>query len=425
MRRIDKYKNNIIISRFVKIFSVDALVKISGLILLPVYLKLMTQEEYANYSYVLSIVSTFGLVFNFGLYVPQSKLFHSIAAEKKGALLYTINILLLGLLIIFLLPMYVLEWDCTIVQFLFSHSINYQNYRYIIIGGIIISVYSYMIFNFFMTQEQIAKVQTYNILRLVIGTGLVIAVLYLVSGNKAEMRLKAYFFVEALLIISFFYFYLKAMRPFFDLEIALKSLYLGLPIMMSAVLGIIINFGDKFFIEKYCSLADLSIYYLALTCASIIPAIFMTFQNIWLPLFFKEKDIAINLAKTKKTLLILFGIFIILAICIWIGVFGAVFFNILDKKYYPVLNILPIILASGIISCLTGLLSSYTIYWNMTYITILSGVFIACISLPLNFYGVKNYGIHGIVFAAFLINIMYFNFYYFFIKIKLKSLCQI
>lgn len=425
-RTFDKYKNNLVINRFIKFFTIDALVKNLGLFLLPVYLTLMTQEEYATFSYVSSIIGTFGLVFNFGLYVPQSKIYHDLSTiEFKGSLLYTINVLLFVFLTVFLLPMYVFGWDYAVVKLLFSHSINYSTYRYIVLIGLLISVYAYMISNFFMTEERIRTMQTYSILRLILGTGIVLGALYWISGDKATIRLEAFYLVEALLVISFFSFYVRAMRPKFDWAIALNSLHLALPIMMSAILGIIINFGDKFFIEKYCSLADLSVYFLSITCAGVIPTMFMTFQNIWMPLFLKEKNLAVNVSKTKKTFWILLAIFVVLAICIWVGVFVALSLNVINSRYFSVLNLLPIVLATGIVSSLNGLLSSYTVYWNMTYVTIISGIVIGLCSIPLNLYTVKSYGVYGIASSGLIINITYIIFYYVFIKLKIKSLCRV
>jgi len=215
------------------------------------------------------------------------------------------------------------------------------------------------------------------------------------------------------------------MCPKVNLGLAVKALKIGLPIMGSAILGVFVNFSDKYFIEKYCSLADLSVYYLSFTLANIITIVFSAFQNVWLPLFLKEKDVSLNLAKTKKTFLVLGGVFVAIALFIWFGLFMAIFFEIIDEKYSGVLRILPYAMITCIISGLTGLLSNYVIYWNMTFLTILFGVFVACISLPLNYFGSKLYGILGVSVVGVLVSAVQFNLYYIFILIKKKQYVNI
>ncbi|WP_171695664.1 lipopolysaccharide biosynthesis protein [Methylomonas sp. ZR1] len=420
-----EYKESIVLRRFIKLFSVDSFVKVSGIIFLPVYLHLMTQDEYAVFNYVLSVIGTFGLVINFGLYVSQIKLYHSLCSEEKSSLLYTINIILFVLLIIFVTPLYFFGWDEVLVKSLFSKSIAYHHYRWLILIGMISSVYSCMLLYFFMAEEFVTKQQSYNITRFIIGTGVGVSAMYWLSGDNADIRTKAYLFSEIFALTVFFRSYVAAMRPKVNWGVAMKALKIGLPIMGSAILGIFVNFSDKYFIEKYCSLADLSVYYLSFTLANIITIVFSAFQNVWLPLFLKEKDVSLNLAKTKKTFLVLGGVFVAIALFIWFGFFMAIFFEIIDEKYSGVLRILPYAMITCIISGLTGLLSNYVIYWNMTFLTVLFGVFVACISLPLNYFGSKLYGILGVSVVGVLVSAVQFNLYYIFILIKKKQCVNI
>lgn len=420
-----EYKENIILRRFIKLFSVDSFVKASGIIFLPVYLHLMTQEEYAAFNYMLSVIGTFGLVINFGLYVSQIKLYHSMCGEERSSLLYTINIILIIFLIIFIAPLYFFGWDDVLVKSLFSKSINYHHYRWPILIGMISSVYSCMLLYFFMAEELVAEQQLYNLSRFIIGTGVGVSAMYWLSGDKADIRAKAYLFSEIFALTFFFRFYINAMCPKVNVGLAIKALKIGLPIMGSAILGVFVNFSDKYFIEKYCSLADLSVYYLSFTLANIITIVFSAFQNVWLPLFLKEKDVSLNLAKTKKTFLVLSVIFVAIALFIWFGFFVAIFFEIIDEKYSGVLRILPYTMVTCIISGLTGLLINYVIYWNMTFLTILFGVFVACISLPLNYFGSKFYGILGVSVVGVLVSAVQFNLYYIFILIKKKQYANI
>src|SRR5688500_5587529 len=142
---IEKYKQSILLNRLFAVLSIDILVKLSGVILLPVYLRLMTQDEYGLYNYLLSIILTFSLVLNFGLYIPVSKFYHDYKDQlHKGKLLFTTFTLLLAGLLILIVIIYSFGLDLVIIKILFKHELNYQNYRGAILLAIITSVLSFM-----------------------------------------------------------------------------------------------------------------------------------------------------------------------------------------------------------------------------------------------------------------------------------------
>src|SRR6188472_933392 len=96
MLEIQNLKKHGLISRFFSVLSIDILVKASGFLLLPFFLRLMSQSEFGLYNYILSIVQTFSLVLNLGLYIPQSKLYHTYKSQdQRGQLLFTIYITLI------------------------------------------------------------------------------------------------------------------------------------------------------------------------------------------------------------------------------------------------------------------------------------------------------------------------------------------
>lgn len=402
--------------RFLGVFGVDAVVKASGVIFLPVYLRLMSQEAYASFSYIASLVGVLSLVCNFGLYVAQSKLLLEYSNQQRDKAVFTINVLLALLLCVALLPLYAFGWDRTVIRLLFSGTVDYEKYRYLIPVGVILAVYSQMLLNFFLTREQVVNVQRYNIARLLIGLPLTMGALYALTGDGATIRMVAFYAAELVVLCAFIAPYAKAMRGRFSLPIASRSLSLGLPIMASGALGIVVNFGDKFFIERFCSVADLSVYFLGLTLAGAVTMVSMAFQNVWLPSFLKEKDLAVNLQRTRRVGRNLLLSLMLLSVAIWIAVALCIFVGVFKQAYAPVLNILPILLASSVASSITGLLSCYTIYWNMTHFTILAGSVIAAVSVPLNYFAVGAYGIYGVAATSLLANMLFALIYLAFVR---------
>lgn len=202
-----KYKDNLLINRLISVLSIDILVKLSGILLLPVYLRLMTQDEYGLYGYLLSIILTFSLVLNFGLYIPLSKYYHDFDNEKDiGQLLFTIFCLLFGILLCVIIPIYLFGWDYAIVKVLFKNQINYPNYRGSVLLALIATICNFMLTNFFFTSEKIKHLKQYNILRIVFINVFTLTFLYILA-DKDKVRTR----LETTYLIEFFLFYASCM----------------------------------------------------------------------------------------------------------------------------------------------------------------------------------------------------------------------
>src|SRR5215216_1917887 len=206
-----RYKQSVFLNRIFAILSIDILVKLSGVILLPVYLRLMSQEEYGLFGYLLSIILTFGLVLNFGLYIPLSKYYHDYKDEdQRGSFLFTIFSTVVVILLFIIFIIYFFGIDFTMVQILFKNPINYGNYRNSIMLAVIATVLSFMLTNYFFTSEKIGVIRKYNIARIVfVNLATLLLLYFLQDQDSVELRLKGTYVIELVLVIIFSYFLLK------------------------------------------------------------------------------------------------------------------------------------------------------------------------------------------------------------------------
>ncbi len=413
MEFIKRYTANPLLRNYLKLFSVDVLVKGSGIILLPIYLRLMTQEEYGLYGYLAAIVSAFSLVCNLGIYAAQSKLYHDYPSEQRGTVLFTLNTLLFVFIVVLLSVILLFNVDYFIADFLFKDSFEYGQYRSSILLGTFVSVYSVMLVNYFLTSEDIRKVQLFNLARVILINAIVLGVLWVsTGGDHALSRIKYANIVEFIIIIGFGGFYIHKMILHFDRAIAIKALWIGLPIMISAILGIFVNLSDRYFIEKYGTLRDMSIYNLALTFSGIIPFIFASFQNIWLPQFLKEKNSEVNRLRTKKMVIRLTIGFIIISLGIVFALQIMLMTHIIDTKYEPIMPLLPIVLTTAVVTSLTSMYSNHLIYINKLYVIILIGVPAAILGIGINIWLVPLYGIYGAAIASLFVNLTFLVSYF-------------
>lgn len=411
---LQSYKNNIILRRLFAVLSIDILVKASGFFLLPLYLRLMTQQEFGLYNYILSIIQTFALVLTFGLYIPQSKLYHFYSTkEDRGQLLGTLFTTLIVFIVCLFLILLLFGWDDWIIKHLFDNTTDYAKYKVLIVLALVISVFAYMLTNFFYTSEKIREVRAYNIYRIIVINSIAILTLYFLKGNTVSIRLGFTYAIELLLFCLFANFLVKELRVTFNISMFKRSIYLGLPVMLSAMFGIIVNFSDKFLLQKYGSLIDLSNYYLAFSFASIIPLIFASFQNIWLPVFIKEKNVKKNFEKTSRIVSNLFLIFFLLSIAIWLIFMGLLWVRIIPGSYGNVSSILPFVLITQIFAAITNLFSNYLIYFEKTNWVFLSGFLVSIISIGLGVWLIPIYGVWGAVITTLIVNLVYLLIYYY------------
>lgn len=405
---LKRQSDSLVFSRFLKVFSIDALAKVSGFLLLPVYLRLMSQEEFGLYNYLISIVGTVSVILNFGLYAAQSKYIHDYKSKKiQGSVLYTIYILLVAGLLALLIPIYVFSFDEPLLKCLIGSSIKYSSYRWLLLFGFVVSVFSFMLSNYLLSREKISKVQALNVLRIIIGNGLIIFLLWRFPGNTVLKRFGAYFCIELLLLVLFSYALFCEFKMRFRWGIAKKSLHLGIPLMINAIVGIVTNFADKFFLQKAGGYASLSTYYLAFTIANIIGFVFASFQNIWFPKFMQEKilDNCIKMHRRIGKYLLFSGI--LLGGGLYAGAAGALALNLFPKKYQAVMGILPLIILGQLLSCATAYASNFIVYLGETSAIVVWGILIGAISLALNFLVIPVYGAIGAASVFVLVNLLY------------------
>ncbi len=410
----NKFRNNLLLRRLLTVLSLDVLVKASAFILLPVYLRLMTQDQYGIFNYIISIVYSFSVFLNLGLYISQSKLYHDYTEPaERGRLLYAINVLLVTGLLVIVVPVYLLGLDYKAVSFLFKNAIDYPRYRWWILCMSIVALFAFMLTNYFYTSENIRDIRKYSLWRM-IGINVVsVGALFLFRKQDAVLvRFIVISVVECLLLIIFYPVYLRKIVAKVDQRIFGLALRIGLPFMLSSVFNFVITFGDKFFLEKYAPVAKLSVYYLAFSCSSVITILSNSLQNVWLPLFFQEKDLAKNIQRTKKIvkrlLLALLGI----SVAITAAVIVFLYFGVIPKNYNEIIYLLPVFLASQIILCVALLYSNYLTYFNKTPMVLWAGLFVSLLSVGLNMVLVPLYKVYGAAGTALVSNTCYLLIYF-------------
>ena len=416
----NKYiKENEIFSRFIKVFSVDVLVRGANFLLIPVFLRLMSPEEYGLYGYLYSFAMTLSTILCFGFYIALIKLYADTVSDKdkQGSMLYTLTSSLFILVLISIIIVYFWRIDVDFFSFLnktnsvgANQYFTYRDFVFVAAASMIFS--TYLTF-FLVSSERIRGLQTYNLLRFFLTNLTAILVIYFSDGDNVFQRLAVTYSMELILTLTFSIIIYKNFVFKFSSYFLKKAFKLGLPIMASSIMYAVVNFGDKFFVAKYSGEKGMAIYYLGFLLATIVLIIYQSFNFVWNPLFMKEKDLIVLRRKTNRYLwIIAFGLSFV-GLLIWIGSYIGLKINLIPQDYYLILEILPFLIISQVIAAMAQLMINFMTYFEKTYIHVVLGGGLSLIGYFLyDFVGI-NFGVLGISFGVMFLNILMFLFYYF------------
>lgn len=410
-------KQSIVIQRFIQVFTVDAFVKAGSFAFYILFARLMTARDLGIFDYLFSfIAAVLAPVFNMGLYVAQAKLYHEYDKKKRGTLFFTINTFIGSIIIVFLLFAFFFDADYHLMKLVVTnenYQFDYSKYRYIILSGFVISVMIVMMSGYFMTSEQIGRFNKQNLVAFFVVNLLILGALYFVDGNSAELRLKYYYTGQFIVLLIFYRFYLKQFRLHFDFSILRKSLKISWPAMWGAVWMFVYSFSDKWLLQHSSTFESVGTYGYAVKIASAVLIFFTSFQNVWQPLFFKEKNLTILQRKTKRIVNNMMVTLLAVSIGLWIIVFVLLWLNVIRYEHFAMLYILPVMLLGRIFQSIQQLYSNYTIYFERTAINFWVGLGGNVLNLGLNILLIPLYGIYGAATATFISVLISCTFYIF------------
>jgi len=235
--------------RFVKLFSIDILIKGAGFLLLPIYLNLMTQEEFGNYSYIFSIVGMLGFVFGMGQHATLNRFYHS-SEYNRDTLIENLHLVLLSSFILFTFILTV--FHNYFIKLFFKFSISNTLYLTMIFLAVLVAL-NQIFMSYLYQSENIKLVQKKNLFDFFTVNVIAISFLYFLPYPKDELRI---FAITLASMISLMIFYKKFISKT-HLKFANRSkvfykriLFNGFPMAVGSFANFFISFGDRFVIEK-------------------------------------------------------------------------------------------------------------------------------------------------------------------------------
>lgn len=414
--------------RFISLFSTDVLVRGANFLLIPVFLQLMTRDEFGIYGYLYSFAMAMSLVFTLGFHASVPKLFADTKQNPKeqGSMLFTLSLTLISTLIVLFSLISITGVDEVFFGLVNRNeevkNFDYSTYRIYLLVAMCSMVLSNLLTYYFVAAEKIKNIQAFNLIRFFLANGLALVLLYTAKDSDAALvRLSATYLVELALCLLFSIFLCKNFILKFSKYYLLKGLKIGLPLSLVALMNAITNFGDKHFVMLYCGAAIVGVYNLASLLATIPVIVYQSFNFIWLPSFLQEKNLSLLRKKTNKNGIRIFLLLLLLSFFIYIGAWVLLRLGIFPENYSLIMEILPPLLLAQIFASLNLFYFNYFTYFEKNYITILTSILINGLGYLLFSLTSSTYGYLGVAYSLLIANLSLFIIYYFLSSYYIKK----
>jgi len=410
---------NEIKQRFIKLFSVDVLVKGGSFLLLPVYLNLMTQEEFGNYSYILSIVGMWAFVFGMGQHATLNRFYHS-NEYTRDIVIENIHLILMSSFVFFGVIFIIFQEP--IIDLFFKFGVN-DILFYSMIALAMFMALNQIFMSFLYQSENIRLVQKKNITDFFIVNTLALGFLYFLPFPKDELRILAMVISYILILGLFYHFFISKHHFKFankTMSFYKRGLKNGFPMAVGSFLNFFIAFGDRFVIEKLLDKSSLGIFSFAMIIIGILMLVFSSFQSVWLPYLFKEKNLDVSFKRVYKIIFIFLGVSVAIGICLY-GVVYILANYFIEYSYIKSLEFLWLLVLASFFQ-IAGMLASgfYQIY-EKNYIATPINILVGVLNIYMNYYFIEHYGLLGAAISTAIISFMLFVLHFYLVHYYRKK----
>lgn len=408
------------------IYSIGTIIpKVIGFVFLPIYTIYLTPTDYGIINSVQVLQPLFALLFSLGLDSSIFRLYCDYKSqEEKRTFFSTIFIFT-----------FLLSSFCTLILIIFNSQVE-QIYKSIdFFPFFLYSIITTFVANLFvlprkymMLMEQANKFVFWSLMQFVITA--VITLFFVISlKSGAEGFLEAKMIGTLALAPVFLFFSFRIINFKFSFAILRQILKFSLPILPVLLSSKVVDFSDRVFLERYLSVADVGIYSIAYTIASISILLSSSLDIAYRPTFFRNANME-DIEHGKKEIYKFNNIILVINALLFftISLFSKeVVILFLNERYHDSYLYIPIILASNFFVSASAITARFFEQSKKTKQNMYIYFFIALFNILLNYLLIPLYGIYGAAlatiisfFACFTITYLYAKKNCFFIPINFK-----
>lgn len=326
----------------------NSIIKLGGLIFLPIMTRILTSEEFGIIGILSPITTIFSIVLGLGFYNVILKKYIDLKDEPKKLESFKFTVVsFIFLLNLFVLAIILLPKSRNILEKIFD-----VDYILILISIIIAMVNSLnnIALSLFRIEKKYYKVAIGSLISFF--TNYILAIYFIsklnlgVFGNQI-----ANLFAVITLLIFLYIDYFKNINVEFNKNYLVTAIYNGVPLIFIELTDQLVNFSDRYILAKFnIAFSLIGVYTLAYTGSRILSVVTGSFINAWTAELYND----IYNEKINRNLEIFFSILAFFCICA--SLFSREAISILFPEHYlKAIQYMPIVLTSTIVQSLYSL----------------------------------------------------------------------
>lgn len=287
-------------SRLIKNTSIYAIGNIlpqaANLVLLPLYTKYLSPEDYGIVNSMQVLASIFVIFFTLAIERSIYRLYFDYKTEaEKKRFVGVITLTIYGLSIVILILVFLCQ---NLIANIYKSIPFYPFYFYSILYAFF-SIFALVPKIYYQVNEKAEKFITISISQFILNT--VFIIYFIVIQNEGAVgMLKGLMISNIILAFVFIILNFRMIDFAYDLKIIKESLKFSLPMIPILLSSWVMNMSDRIFIERYFSMYEVGLYSLGYKIGGILiiigGAIFMAYN----PLFYKLANSNDQIEAKKK-----------------------------------------------------------------------------------------------------------------------------
>ena len=378
-----------------------------GFLLIPVYTRVLTPEDYGTFSIVETAVSIFMILIQVGLINTIATLYFDYYHDATQLKRFISSIIFFFFVSAFGWSAIIIMWGKPFLHG-FLGDVPFNPYILLSLGIASSSVFFTFLQAIYRTQE---KAITYFVISLLyFSTNLVLIIYFVVYlrggalGNTiARFIGTGTFFVIAIYLLRHFF------TPRFDSEKFKKSLAFSLPLVPDELAAWVFVAVDRLFLNRYVGLTEVGLYALGFKLSSILNFVVMAIYQAWTPFFMTTATQQGEHAKAIFSRLVTYflGAILFLAIAISINAREIVLI-FTTTEYTQAYKVVPIITINWVVLGMYFMVVNQIFYTKQTQYIPIPTVVASSIQVLLNYLWVPKYGMFGSAWAMLISQIITF-----------------
>ena len=371
----------------------------------------MPKNEFGEFSFLTSSISYLSLIVGLYLFVPFIRSFCADENELQQQKLVSTILISLVIWIFFIdIFLVVLKPFLSIIfaQF-FKITISPVKKYYLVIMSINAGVASLYCYSLIMSRKSTTEIVLYTSIKFSLLTLFNLILLYTnpLHQDTVVNRLLSTAVIE--LIINLLYLltvFRVYLRIFFDLRILQSHLIVAIPLLPSAIIGLLTTLIDRSLIAEHHGLGVLANYNLAMQALVPIQMVMSAVQVAWAPHLFSIKNIKTAFKQSIDLVFVSFGVMLVGPGLIFLAIYMVIEVGFISIDYKKV----PLIILFGSFGAISGSLSHITnnmfVQLSRTGFLFWIGIFSLLVNWLTNLYLIPEYSSYGACFANGISNIL-------------------